>query len=140
MCKEIIADIKHINVTTLKTECSLDKWFSKMVNKTTDKLDILDISRMIRQDIYVDIALPIALKMIQDDPFNGEMYNGQLLELVERYLTKSPEYLKDFDFNSLLKKIDRKILVHIWEDDADKEAYMGTVEKFKNLITNFNVR
>ncbi|WP_313109670.1 contact-dependent growth inhibition system immunity protein [Atlantibacter sp.] len=57
---------------------SLDEWFSSILNIPIDDLSIFDISRSIRQDVFLEYVLPRAEAFLNEDPLAGD-YDGQLL-------------------------------------------------------------
>ncbi len=89
-----IYQLKGINLEELKGTSPLDLWFNEMVRKKVDDLTLKDISHMLRQEIYLDIAMPCAYDRIRDNPLCGEMYDGQLSELLLRVLENHPQERK----------------------------------------------
>lgn len=57
---------------------SLDEWFSSILDIPIDELSIFDISRSIRQDVFLEYILPRAEVFLNEDPLAGD-YEGQLL-------------------------------------------------------------
>lgn len=49
MMKDPIYKIKNININKLDKISPLDNWFYQLIVKSEDELNILDISRMLRQ-------------------------------------------------------------------------------------------
>ena len=58
---------------------TVDEWFNTIMEKTKDQLSVADVSRMLRQRICSRIAIKRAIEMLSDDPFIGEMFEGQLM-------------------------------------------------------------
>lgn len=126
---------KNLILHKLKLDCPLDEWFYNMVQKSESELDILDISRMLRQKVYLDIAIPLAWERIMENPFCGEMYDGQLLEILLRVLISSTK--NDWYRNYILLKKDISIKVeeHEWDSSEEKEEYKSLI---KNWISYMN--
>ena len=82
MLEKPIFEIEGIDINHICGDSALDRWFKELVQKKIAELTILDISRMLRQNIFLDIAIPVAKKWIETDPNTGEMYDGQLAELL----------------------------------------------------------
>jgi len=57
---------------------SLDEWFSSILDIPIDELSIFDISRSVRQDVFLEYILPRAEVFLNEDPLAGD-YEGQLL-------------------------------------------------------------
>lgn len=60
----------------------LQKWYNQLIDKTTFEITVADVIRMIRQKQFISLAMPKAIKFLQDDVFIGETYDGELLEKV----------------------------------------------------------
>ncbi|MGG5217605.1 MULTISPECIES: contact-dependent growth inhibition system immunity protein [Rahnella] len=61
---------------------SLDEWFSSIVDVPLDKLDVGDIARAIRQNLFLGDVLPRAEAILQGDPLAGDDYDGQLISSI----------------------------------------------------------
>ncbi|WP_434996417.1 contact-dependent growth inhibition system immunity protein [Pectobacterium brasiliense] len=61
---------------------SLDKWFSSIIDVSLDELDVGDIARAIRQDLFLVDVLPKAETILKQDPLAGEDYDGQLISSI----------------------------------------------------------
>lgn len=61
---------------------SLDEWFSKILDVSFDKLDVGDVARAIRQDLFLAEILPRAEFILRQDPLAGEDYDGQLISSI----------------------------------------------------------
>ena len=114
---------------------SLDEWFNSIMSKTVDELTIADICRMLRQKICSAVAIGKAIDMLNDDPFMGELYEGQLMITLynakEKYLCKRYD-----DIRPILKDAELKALVHQWSSDEDKAEFLRTVEDFIKKVEN----
>ena len=60
--------LKGIELKNLKRDSPLDKWFYEMIQKNVNMLTITDISHMLRQEIYLDIAIPLVWEQLFDNP------------------------------------------------------------------------
>lgn len=116
-----IYKIKEVQLSQLKSDSPLEIWFCKMVQKTINELSLLDISRMLRQKIYLDIAVPLAWKKLLENPFCGELYEGQMLEILTRVLNDSVQEKDDASYNIFIAGIKEKIERHEWESNEDKK-------------------
>ncbi len=117
-----IAEIKNVDVRKLKNECPLDKWYIDILNKPICDLNILDLSRMIRHEVYPDIAIPLAWDILQKNPFEGEMYDGQLLEILTKYIEDHFDdkyYNKYLEFRNQLYSVLCKYEGNLQEDKVE---------------------
>jgi len=64
------------------TRSSLDEWFSSIVDAPLDELDVGDIARAIRQDLFLVHVLPRAESILRRDPLAGDDYDGQLISSI----------------------------------------------------------
>lgn len=58
----------------------LQKWYNQLIDKKVSEIEVSDVLRMIRQNEFIDIAIQRAVKFLKENPFAGEMYEGELLE------------------------------------------------------------
>ena len=61
---------------------SLDEWFSSILDIPIDELEVGDVARAIRQDIFLAEVLPKAEAILRKDPLAGEDYDGQLISSI----------------------------------------------------------
>ena len=105
----------------------LEKWYNILIDKRVDEITIADVSRMIRQDVVMELAMTKAMDFLQGDVFAGEMYDGQLLENISRLdavlLTSYSEKLK-----AILKDALEKSETHEWSYEEEKEEFIGIVK------------
>lgn len=129
-----IYKIKNLDLSKINKNSSLDKWFYEMIQKNVDGLTLKDISRMLRQEIYLDIALPVAYKMVLSDPFCGEMYVGEMIELLTRvYISYPNEREKNF-CTELIQKVQQQSDTFDWGSDYEKEEYGNLIAQFNSLF------
>lgn len=118
--KSAIYKLKGIELKELKRESPLDEWFYDMVQKNMDMLTIGDISHMLRQEIYLDIAIPLACQQLLNNPLCGEMYNGQMLELLIRVFINNPNYKKVDFYVAFEEKIQRVHGTYNWDNEYER--------------------
>lgn len=125
--------IKNIDIKKLGLNSPLDKWFISLVNKQIEELSVLDISRMLRQEIFPDIAMPVTFERLMENPFEGEMYDGQLLELYIRCLSKYPVYEEREKYIYLCTIASKNIDLYDWADEYSKQEYKKVLNKLEIL-------
>ena len=57
----------------------LPTWYREVRNTPIDKLSLFDICRACGQDIHIAYVVPVALKMLGQDPLAGAYFDGHLL-------------------------------------------------------------
>ena len=126
--------LKGIELKNLKRDSPLDKWFYEMIQKNVNMLTITDISHMLRQEIYLDIAIPLVWEQLFDNPLCGEMYDGQMVELLTRVFINNPG-LKEVDLYTVFEKKAWMIYdVYDWDSDYKKEEYRNILLNFSQLF------
>lgn len=126
--------IKNIDIQELELNSPLDKWFISLVNKQIEELSVLDLSRMLRQEIFLNIAMPVTFERLLENPFEGEMYEGQLLELYIRCLSKYPIYEERKKYIHLCTIASKNIDLYDWADEYSKQEYKKILNKLEMLI------
>lgn len=130
--RELIKDkynLKEID----KTNDSLEIWYNDMINKTEVELSLLDINRMFRQNILVELALEKAVIELLNNPFAGESTNGDVLE---NMLLLNADLLRDKkdDFKLIIKKVDDNINNVAWWYPEEKDEYLELIQKLKKAL------
>lgn len=137
MNEPILAQIKKIDPESLGTHYGLEVWHRSVLNKKISELNLRDISTMLRQDLYADIAMPIAWNILHRSPFEGEMWDGQLLEIVVEYFTKHKIASKNIEIKEFLDKLGTRIEEHEWDYENGSSGYKKTVNTLVDLLDNF---
>lgn len=61
---------------------SLDEWFNGILDIPLNELDVGDVARAIRQELFLAEILPRAEVILRQDPLAGEDYDGQLISSI----------------------------------------------------------
>ncbi|KAF5063135.1 CDI immunity protein [anaerobic digester metagenome] len=78
-----IKDIWKCGYIESETEVyPLQKWFNQLIDKQVSEIEVPDVLRMIRQNEFMDIAIPKAVEFLKTNPFAGEMYEGELMKKI----------------------------------------------------------
>lgn len=111
----------------------LQKWYNQLIDKTKNELTIADVLRMMRQELFVDLAMERAMVFLEDDIFTGEAYEGQLLEGLSRISTS---YLTPYSdrLNALLKIALDKSELHEWSYEGEREEFEQIVDSVSKKI------
>lgn len=133
MDKILIKDIYEMEELTEHTEDSLVEWFNQLINKTEDEISLLDINRMVRQNILVEVSLKKAVQEMLKDPFVGELTYGDLLEhaiLLDSELLK--QYTKEF--KEIINKSDKNLNSVAWTYPEEKYEYLDLIKELKKKL------
>lgn len=114
---------KEKNIEYKKQNTSyLDEWFNEIIDIPLSELSVGDISRLIRQQVFICEILPYALNILSLDPLAGDSYDGQLISSLAT-LRKSDIEKCPFSFNEIkiiINQIDRSVLDKGLLDDIQK--------------------
>jgi hypothetical protein len=116
------------NTQTEESEYPLDQWYNRLIDKTIDEIELEDVSRMLAQNVFMDLGIKKALEILKDDPLAGEMYDGHLLKIL--YSIELNQFEDLSQLASLLQDINRNLSNIEWADEEDQEEYT-------ELLTNF---
>lgn len=102
--------------------------YNQLIDKTTFEITVADVIRMIRQKQFISLAMPKAIKFLQDDVFIGEAYDGELLEKISEmdssFLISYADDLKNIIQNALDKSA-----LHEW-------SYNGEEDDFEKIVNS----
>ena len=113
----------------------LQKWYNHLLDKRVSELEVSDILRMIRQNEFIDIAISKAIVYLKDNPFVGDMYEGELLEKLLNIsidsLTGYIDEIKDILSNAMIKNQDYE-----WLDEDERKEFAEIIINFSDKIHN----
>ena len=119
-----------------KPDTSLLKHVNAVLSKTPDELNVDDVCMLIRQEMFLDISIPLAIKMIEENHSAGDYYDYCLLVNLSKMDSPLIQY-----GDSILK------LVTVLENDfkgiefeleSDKDDYLESIERLKEKVNNHN--
>jgi len=119
----------------IDVKCPLDEWYKALINKRIKDLNINDICKMLRQGIFVEIAIKKAIEILKQNPKTGDFYDGQLIKSIcaidfseyKQYLAKMKE---------VLMHIENTMNGDSWLIEQDFEEYINNIHKLLNTINN----
>ena len=107
---------------------NLEIWYNKILEKTYSELTIADVLRMIRQEVFIEIALKKAVDLLKDNPLAGEMYEGELLE---KLLNEKIEIIKKRykeDIKGILKQGKKLAENYEWITNDEKNEFLNLIK------------
>lgn len=111
----------------------LQTWYNRLLDKRISELDVSDVLRMIRQNEFIDIAISKAIDYLKENPFVGDMYEGELLEKLAKMNIDS---LKDYidEIKSILSEALIKNQDYKWLDDDERQEFTEIIMKLSDKI------
>jgi CDI immunity proteins len=58
---------------------ALDEWYRSIRDIPLDDLPIGDVARSLRQSLFPDFVVPVAIRHLRENPLAGDFYDGELL-------------------------------------------------------------
>ncbi len=110
---------------------SLGQWFHALLDKNISDLTICDITRMIQQNILIQIAMPVALKLLVEVPFAGEMYDGHLVKVVLEAARRNENVLIGFDLRAFESAVEEQKEKFCFMSDQSKKESTALCEQLK---------
>lgn len=90
----------------------IDEWFDEIIDIPLSGLLVGDITRLIRQQVFICEILPYVLNILSLDPLAGDLYDGQLISSLATLTTSNIEKCS-FSFDGIKKiinQIDKSLL------------------------------
>lgn len=131
-----LKDILHIDNDTVDDNSPLGQWYKEVINKSLEDITIGDYSRMLRQNVLLHLAVPNTLSILFDNPFEGEMYDGEMLELLIRVIKANKGLVTQKNLQELLMIAKKEIDRYEWESERDKEEYILLLKELATLADN----
>lgn len=127
--KDIYGISFNLDEVLQKDRCPMHKWYNNLINKTYNQLDLFDITRMIIQKTFLEVAVTKAISFIKENPFCGQRYEGELLELLYKldicYLEKNKETLKKILVDAL-----KRNEVYDWLCEEERVEFSNLIKCF----------
>ena len=118
-------------------QSSLTIWYNKVIDKSVEDLDICDVTRMIRQNILLDVAINRAIELFLANPFNGEMQEGDLLKLLVDHKTIVLKNNKVRQLLTIINKVENRIEEYDWINNSDKIQFKKNLVILKQTLLNY---
>ena len=107
---------------------SMPEWYNNLINKTYDDLTLFDVSRMLMQNKYLNLAVEKAKEFLAENPLCGEYYDGHLLELMSRI---DVSYLDKEFYEELISKALIESETFDWNSAEEKTEFQRILKKYQ---------
>jgi len=140
----IISDIERsegINGETyISADYPLTEWYNVVRNKRISELSDSDVSKFIRQNLFLKYVVPEALKRLIKDPTLGELYCGEMLTALynvdEAFWEVSEALLKETQ--NLLNELrgESQIIKNIeWLYEGEEQEFYNKIKLFDEKLS-----
>lgn len=111
----------------------LQKWYNQLIDKTVSQIDVSDVLRMFRQKEFIDIAMMKAVEYLKEDPFIGEVYDGELLEKLSGMdIDTLMNYINDI--KDILSDASEKNDSYEWIDSMERIEFKEVIKQFRDRL------
>lgn len=111
----------------------LQKWYNELIEKKVSELEVSDVLRMIRQNVFLDIAISKSVEFLMENPFAGELYEGELLEKLSdvdiSILMNDMKEVRGILSDALIKNKSYE-----WLNEEERKEFEEVVLKFSDKI------
>jgi hypothetical protein len=112
----------------------LPEWHNRVIEKTIEEVDLSDILKMLRQGVFLEIAINKTITLLQANPFIGELYDGELIETL--YKQEECIYSKYIeDLKKILRKAIRANKRFDWCIEKERTEFDGALRNFYKKIS-----
>ncbi len=117
-----------------KDRLPIHYWHAEVINKCYEDLLLFDVTRLLTQKMYLEVAILKAIEFLEEDVFCGFRYDGELLEVLSQSNLKLLNNVQDIIkkiLNSGLKEVDS----FEWNDETERVHFTQLLE---NFLVNIN--
>jgi len=104
-------------------------WYNQLIDKTYENLTVVDVCKMIRQNILVSVAIKKSMELFLRDPYDGEYSDGGLLGVLASLEIDSLDVLLVDKLKTAIKDINQNYVDFEWADDETKNQYAENIDK-----------
>ena len=105
---------------------------NSVLNKTPDELNLEDICMLVRQEFFLEIAVPRAVKILESNHSAGDNYDYSLLVNLSNIESSLSGY-KDI-ISNLVNTLEKDYKKIKFELESDEQDYLSSIEKLKEKI------
>lgn len=124
-----IKDIYNISFSIEDIRCPMDDWYSSLIHKAYSQINIFDVTRMLIQKMFLELAVTKAIEFIKQNPFCGQRYEGELMELLYGV---DLIYLKSHrdDIQKILSKASNENKTYEWLCVEERKEFSELIHSF----------
>lgn len=129
-----IKDIYNISFNLLdipsEDRCPMNDWYNTILDKTYDQLDLFDVTRMIIQKVFLKLAVSKSINFIEDNPFCGQRYEGELMELLSKLDLAYFDHYKKRLLDVLSKALNEN-KTYDWLCEKERDEFFKLINSFR---------
>lgn len=115
-------------------QSGLTTWYNNLVDKTIEDLNVVDVAKMIRQNILKDVAINRAIELFLSEPFDGEMQDGDLLAMLVSYGPDIVNSRRASALISMIQKLENEFVDFDWADESSKKLFESNLNALKRML------
>ena len=111
-------------------ETSLLKSINTILDKTPEELNSNDICLLLRQEMFLDLVIPLAINEIHKNPKVGDFYEYQMLVNLSNISPSLTEYKEQIiDLINMLYSYSKNAIFELKSDEEDFNKSIKRLEK-----------
>jgi hypothetical protein len=133
--KNTIKAIYNLEYDKSNFNSGLINWYNNVIDKTINQLNVMDVSKMLRQNILWEVAINRAIELFIHDPFDGEMTDGDLLNLllsIEKNYIKQNKHIEHLA--TLTNELSFTYMNFDWENESSKNLFKVNLDNLREII------
>jgi len=126
-----LKEIYNLSYDSSGLESGLIKWYDRLIDKTYNQLDAVDVSKMLRQNLLVEVANKRIVDLFLSDPYDGEFEVGGLLSLLLSLDVLKIEHSTLTKLKQCVETLNTDYLKFDWqpEEEEIKEQYKKNINE-----------
>lgn len=130
--------IKEIyNCERLEGTDPLVYWYNQVIEKVVTELNVGDVARCFRQELFLDVAYDMTLVYLLNNPYEGDLYAGELMEKASKMDVVYIEQHKNV-IAKIIEKAESFIANNVWESNAERSEFEQSVRKLKVILNGIS--
>ena len=111
----------------------LQEWYNQLIDKTIQEITPGDVARMLRQEMFPGLAMTKAIELLQENPFAGELYEGEILAAIAG-MENSSVISHTEELQIILKDASERIAAYEWTYDGEEDEFKEIVDSVARKI------
>jgi len=99
---------------------SLTDWYNRVIDKSIDELDAMDVAKITRQSVLKDIkdvAVDRAIELFLANPFDGELQDGDLLNVLVSCSAEVVKNKRVDQLTTVIFELENEISQYEWPNE-----------------------